>query len=343
MSAQDQIDRLSGTGVDSMSAGQKESIEVSIVLPIYNEEDSIEALYTKLRDVMEHLGRRYEVIMIDDGSKDRSVEMIKNVAANDPHVRLITLRRNFGQTPALAAGFDAAVGKVIIAMDADLQHNPEEIPKFLAKIDEGYDVVSGWRQKRVDNFILRRIPSLVANRLMKYLSGVDLHDFGTTFKAYRAEVIKNVKLYGELHRFIPALTSYVGANICELPIQNINRPYGKSNYGISRTIRVIFDLMTVNFLLRYLHRPLQFFGLLGLSCFTLGGIMGLYLVIKKIFVGTDIFVQHGPMTLLSVLLIIISISFISMGLLGEVLARIYHESTGKTIYYIRDEWRGGKK
>jgi glycosyltransferase involved in cell wall biosynthesis len=337
MSTQDQIDRLPG------SAGEIGQLDVSLVLPIYNEEDSIEALYAKLSGVMESLHKSYEMILIDDGSKDRSVEMIMKVAANDPHVRLIRLRRNFGQTPALAAGFDAAVGKVIIAMDADLQHNPEEIPKFLAKIDEGYDVVSGWREKRVDNFLLRRIPSLVANRLMKYLSGVDLHDFGTTFKAYRAEVIKNVHLYGELHRFIPALTSYVGAKICEVPIQNINRPFGKSNYGISRTIRVLFDLMTVNFLLRYLQRPLQFFGLLGLSCFALGGLLGLILLFKKIFFGTAIFVQHGPMALLAALLIIISVSFISMGLLGEVLARIYHEATGKTIYYVRDEWRGGKK
>jgi glycosyltransferase involved in cell wall biosynthesis len=343
MSTHDQTDRLSGFTGDSTGNVAETAIEVSIVLPIYNEEDSIEELYFKLRAVMDTLQKSYEIVFVNDGSRDCSVAMIKKVTADDPHVRLITLRRNFGQTPALAAGFDAAVGKVIIAMDADLQHNPEEIPKFLAKIDEGYDVVSGWREKRVDNFILRRIPSLIANRLMKYLSGVDLHDFGTTYKAYRSEVIKNVRLYGELHRFIPALTSYVGAKICELPIQNINRPYGKSNYGIGRTIRVLFDLMTVNFLLRYLQRPLQFFGLLGLSCFSLGSIFGLYLLGKKIFLGTDIFVQHAPMTLLSVLLIIISISFISMGLLGEVLARIYHEATGRTIYYIRDEWRGGKK
>jgi glycosyltransferase involved in cell wall biosynthesis len=303
----------------------------------------MEELYEKLTAVMTELNRSYELIYIDDGSQDKSVEVIKRVTADDPHARLIILRRNFGQTPALAAGFDAACGKIILAMDSDLQHNPEEIPKFLEKIDEGYDIVSGWREKRVDNLLIRRIPSMVANRLMKYLSGVDIHDFGTTFKAYRAEVIKNVRLYGELHRFIPALASSIGAKICELPIQNINRPFGKSSYGLSRTIRVLFDLITVKFLLNYLTRPLQFFGLLGLGTFGLGSLIGISLLFKKIFFGTDIFVQHAPLTLLSVLLIIISVSFVSMGLLGEVLSRIYHESTGRRIYYVREHWRGGKK
>jgi len=319
------------------------TIEVSIVLPVYNEEDSMEELYRRLTAVMKQVNRSYEFIYVDDGSKDKSVEVIKRVTAGDEHVRLLVLRRNFGQTPALAAGFDAASGKIIIAMDSDLQHSPEEIPNFLAKIDEGYDVVSGWREKRVDNLLIRRIPSLIANRMMKRLSGVDIHDFGTTFKAYRAEVIKNVRLYGELHRFIPALASAVGAKICELPIKNINRPFGKSNYGISRTIRVLFDLMTVKFLLSYLTKPLQFFGLLGLGTFSLGFIIGFYLLMKKIFLGTEIFVHHAPLTLLSVLLIIISISFVSMGLLGEVLSRIYHESTGRRIYYVRETWVGGKK
>jgi glycosyltransferase involved in cell wall biosynthesis len=349
MATQDQLNQLSEFARHLPDGEQPNyfvtdsAIDISIVLPVFNEEDSMEELYRRLTAVMKQVNRSYEFVYIDDGSKDKSVEVIKRVTAGDPHVRLLILRRNFGQTPALAAGFDAACGKIIIAMDSDLQHSPEEIPNFLAKIDEGYDVVSGWREKRVDNLLIRRIPSLIANRMMKRLSGVEIHDFGTTFKAYRAEVIKNVHLYGELHRFIPALASAVGAKICELPIKNINRPFGKSNYGIGRTIRVLFDLMTVKFLLSYLTKPLQFFGLLGLGTFSIGFLIGFFLLMKKIFLGTDIFVQHAPLTLLSVLLIIISISFVSMGLLGEVLSRIYHESTGRRIYYVRETWFGGKK
>ncbi len=328
--------------INQLPAASGGPVDVSLVLPVYNEEDSMEELYQRLKAVMEKTGRSYEMVFIDDGSKDRSVQIIKKICADDDRVHLIILRRNFGQTPALAAGFDAAVGKIIIAMDTDLQHTPEEIPRFLRKIDQGYDIVSGWRARRVDNFWIRRIPSLIANRLMKYLSGVDLHDFGTTYKAYRAEVIKNIHLYGELHRFIPALASSVGARIYEIPIKNINRPFGKSNYGISRTIRVMFDLMTVNFLLRYLSRPLQFFGILGGSSFLLGFVICLYILFDKFIQGADIFKAHGPLLLLAVLLIIISFSFISLGLLGEVLARIYFESTGRTIYYVREHWHGGK-
>jgi len=335
MSTEDQIDRLPGAS--------QTRIEVSIVLPVYNEEDAMEELYRRMVEVMDKTGRTYELIYIDDGSRDRSVEIIKRVAAGDPRVHLLVLRRNFGQTPALAAGFDAARGDIIIAMDSDLQHMPEEIPHFLRKIDQGYDIVSGWRARRVDNFWIRRIPSFLANRMMKYLSGVDLHDFGTTFKAYRSEVIKNVRLYGEMHRFIPALASSVGAKIYEIPIKNINRPFGSSKYGISRTIRVLFDLITVKFLLSYLGRPLQFFGLLGLGSFTFGFLLAVYILWDKFINQHQIFETHGPLALLSVLLVIISTSFVSMGLLGEVLSRIYHESTDRRIYYIREHWHGGNQ
>jgi glycosyltransferase involved in cell wall biosynthesis len=342
MGIEQQTNQLSSIGAGKTEDSLDE-IEISLVLPVYNEESAIEELYQKLSAVMKTVGRAYEILFIDDGSKDKSVSIIKRIAQDDSRVQLIMLRRNFGQTPALAAGFDHAQGKIIIAMDADLQHNPAEIPNFIRKIDEGYDLVSGWREKRVDNFWVRRIPSLIANRLMKSLSGVDLHDFGTTFKAYRCEVIKNIRLYGELHRFIPALASSVGARICELPIQNINRPFGKSNYGISRTIRVLFDLLTVKFLLSYLGRPLQFFGLLGLGCLLAGMGLGGYLLFEKIINNVDIFVVHAPMTMLSVLLTILSVNFISIGLLGEVLSRIYHESTGRRIYYVREVWTGGKQ
>lgn len=334
MSETDEADRL--------SRHREPSLDVSIVFPVYNEADALEELYARLKAVMEDkVKRSYEVIFVDDGSRDPSVAVIKRIAASDPHIHLLVLRRNFGQTPALAAGFDAARGRVIIAMDADLQHTPEEIPRFLRKIDQGYDIVSGWRARRVDNFWIRRIPSFLANRMMKWFSGVDIHDFGTTFKAYRAEVIRNVRLYGELHRFIPALASSVGARICELPIKNINRPFGKSNYGISRTVRVFFDLLTVKFLLSYLGRPLHFFGLLGLGSFGVGFVLGVYILWDKFINDQSIFQAHGPLALLAVMLILLSFSLISMGLLGEVLSRIYHESTGRRIYFVREHWQGG--
>jgi glycosyltransferase involved in cell wall biosynthesis len=313
-----------------------------VVLPIYNEVDSIEKLYHRLCKVLSSIGRSYEMLFVDDGSSDESVAILKRVAADDPTVRLIRMRRNFGQTAALAAGFDAARGSVILAMDADLQHDPYEIPLFLEKIDEGYDIASGWRARRADNFWLRRIPSMIANRLMKHLSGVDIHDFGTTFKAYRAEVIKGIRLYGDLHRFIPALASSMGAKVAEVPIKNINRRFGKSNYGLGRTVRVMFDLVLVKFLLSYLARPLHFFGLMGLVCFMGGTATGFYLLWEKFIGGQDVMDAHGPLMLLSVLLLIVSISFISMGLLGEVLSRIYFESSGKRIYHVRDTWQGGQ-
>ena len=312
-----------------------------MVLPIYNEADSIEKLYHRLCKVLSSIGRSYEMLFVDDGSSDESVAILKRVAADDPAVRLIQMRRNFGQTAALAAGFDAARGSVILAMDADLQHDPYEIPLFLEKIDEGYDIASGWRARRADNFWLRRIPSMIANRLMKHLSGVDIHDFGTTFKAYRAEVIKGIRLYGDLHRFIPALASSMGAKVAEVPIKNINRRFGKSNYGLDRTVRVMFDLVLVKFLLSYLARPLHFFGLMGLVCFMGGTATGFYILLEKFVGGQDVMDAHGPLLLLSVLLLIVAVIFISMGLLGEVLSRIYFESSGRRIYHVRGTWQGG--
>src|SRR5580698_7693190 len=236
----------------------------SIVVPFHNEEENVTTLYDRLKAVMEQVlepGREsFELVFVDDGSRDRTYRLLEEIAAVDSRVLIVKLRRNFGQTSALAAGFDHAQGEFILAMDGDLQHDPDEIPNFLAKLEEGYDVVSGWRSQRGDNFILRRIPSSCANRLMATLSGVDIHDFGTTYKAYRREVIHNIPLYGEMHRFIPALAAWYGASICEIPIKNVNRERGKSHYGIGRTFRVFFDLLTIRFLLRYMTRPLHFFG-----------------------------------------------------------------------------------
>jgi glycosyltransferase involved in cell wall biosynthesis len=236
----------------------------SIVVPFHNEEENVTILYARLKQVMEQVADSFELVLVDDGSRDRTYKLLEEIAAVDSRVLVVKLRRNFGQTSALAAGFDHASGEFILAMDGDLQHDPNDIPAFIEKLDEGYDVVSGWRKERIDNFIMRRIPSRCANWLMAKLSGVDIHDFGTTFKAYRREVIHNIPLYGEMHRFIPALASWYGASICEIPIRNINRESGKSHYGIGRTFRVFFDLLTIRFLLRYMSRPLHFFGGFGI-------------------------------------------------------------------------------
>src|SRR5450432_3825869 len=257
---------------------------LSIVIPIHNEELSILPLYDRLTSVLVGLRRQYEILFIDDASSDRSFELLSNLVQTDPHLKVLRLRRNFGQTAALSAGFHESKGKVVIAMDGDLQHAPEDIPALLAKIDEGYDIASGWRKERIDNALTRKIPSRIANWLMAKASGVDLRDFGTTFKAYRAEVLKDVNLYGELHRFIPALASFYGARIAEVPIRNTPRASGDSHYGIGRTFRVMFDIFTVWFLLKYFTRPMHFFGKWGLVSASAGGGVLTFLAAKKIFV-----------------------------------------------------------
>jgi glycosyltransferase involved in cell wall biosynthesis len=251
-------------------------------------------------------------------------------------VNVVRLRRNFGQTPALKAGFDFARGDIVISMDGDQQHNPEEIPRFLEKIEEGYDLVSGWRRSRNDHWLMRQVPSHIANWLMAKLSGIELHDFGTTFKAYRREILQEIQLYGELHRFIPALASSTGARIAEVPISNPQRKSGQSNYGIGRSIRVFFDLIMVKFLLDYSTRPLQFFGMLGLAGTGTGFALALFLGIKKIFFNEALMTEHGPLLLLSIALFISGIQFISLGLLGEISARTYYESQNKAIYALRE-------
>src|SRR5262247_4931291 len=259
----------------------------SIVVPFHNEQESVTALYDRLKAVMEATGDTFELVFVDDGSIDRTYKLLREIVTIDSRVVVVKLRRNFGQTSALAAGFANAQGEYIIAMDGDLQHDPDDIPKFLEKLEQGYDLVSGWRKERVDNFVMRRVPSRVANWLMSKLSGVDIHDFGTTFKAYRREIIEQVPLYGELHRFIPALASWHGAAICEVPIRNVNRERGVSHYGISRTFRVFFDLMTIRFLLKYLGRPLHFFGTVGML-----GIFGGISITGWLFI--EKFIRHTP-------------------------------------------------
>ena len=308
---------------------------LSIVIPIHNEEPSILPLYDRLTAVLERLKRPYEVLFVDDASSDRSFELLANLVETDGHLTVIRLRRNFGQTAALSAGFHEAQGEIVIAMDGDLQHAPEDIPALLEKIEQGYDIASGWRQHRIDNPLLRKIPSRIANWMMAKASGVDLRDFGTTFKAYRAEVLKDVQLYGELHRFIPALASFYGARIAEVPIQNSLRTAGDSHYGLSRTFRVLFDILTIRFLLRYLTRPMHFFGTLGLAGTTLGGAIMLYLGVNKIL-GQDIIAEHGPLMVLGGLLLLAGLIMFNTGFIGEMLMRTYFESQDRRIYAIRE-------
>ena len=309
-------------------------VDVTVVVPVYNEEESIPDLYTQLTQVLSRLDRSYEILLIDDGSKDRSFELLKELNERDKHVRVIRFRRNFGQTAAFAAGFEHARGDVVITIDADLQNDPNDIPKLLEKMDEGYDIVSGWRIDRKDPFFSRRLPSLIANRLISETTSVRLHDYGCSLKAYRGEVAKNVNLYGEMHRFIPALASWMGTRTAEIPVNHRARQFGKSKYGISRTIRVFLDMLTVRFLLSYSTRPLHVFGSIGLVTSGLGILVGLYLTVVKILLGQDI--GSRPLLMLAILLIVIGVQMVTMGLLGEMVARTYHEAQGKRIYVIRE-------
>jgi glycosyltransferase involved in cell wall biosynthesis len=315
-------------------------IDCSIVVPLYNEALVVNELYNRLTKTMSETGLYYELVFIDDGSDDDTLELLKNIAAGDDKVVVVEFRRNFGQTPALAAGFDIAGGEIIISMDGDLQHAPEEIPNFLEKINMGYDVVSGWRKNRIDNLVLRKIPSRVANWLASKISGVEIHDFGTTFKAYRREIIEQLDLYGDMHRFIPALLSGSGARIIEIPIQNIVRPRGSSNYGISRTFRVVFDLITLRFLLGYITRPLHFFGRAATYFILAALLMSAYILYDKLVYNVPILVSHGPLAGMSAVLLLVGLILIVTGLIGEMISRVYFESTDKKIYAVRRVHRG---
>jgi glycosyltransferase involved in cell wall biosynthesis len=307
----------------------------SIVVPFNNEEENVTALYARLKQVMEQVGECFELVLVDDGSRDRTYKLMEEIAAVDSRVLLIKLRRNFGQTSALAAGFDHASGEFILAMDGDLQHDPNDIPRFIEKLAEGYDVVSGWRKERVDNFMLRCLPSLCANWLMAKLSGVRIHDFGTTFKAYRREVIHSIPLYGEMHRFIPALAAWYGASICEIPIRSLPRERGRSHYGLGRTLGVFFDLMTIRFLLKYMSRPLHFFGLLGTMGMLAGSVISTVLLgIKILNPHQSLMEAHGPMFVIGAVLIVAGIQLLALGLLGELQVRHYNTGQNRAPYAI---------
>ena len=308
--------------------------DISVVIPVFNETENLEELHRELVGALEKTGRPFDAILIDDGSTDSSWAVLRRLQQKDGRVKLIRLRRNFGQTAALAAGFDYARGEIIVSLDADLQNDPNDIPSLIQKIEEGFDIVSGWRRSRKDKFFSRRVPSMIANKLISRLTRVRLHDYGCTLKAFRSEVIKNVKLYGELHRFIPAIASQLGVRISEVEVNHRLRKHGKSKYSIFRFTKVILDMLTVKFLLSYSTRPLQIFGLLGLGSGLLGFIISLWLSYQRLVL--KISVANRPLLLLGVLLIVIGIQFITLGLMAEIMVRAYHESSGKTIYVIRE-------
>src|SRR5207244_5817099 len=288
-----------------------ETTNYSIVVELYNEQDNVLHLYSRILEAMTMASGTYEIVFVDDGSRDNTFKVLSEISAIDSRITVVRLRKNFGQTAGLKAGFDFARGDVVISMDGDLQHDPAEIPAFIAKIHEGYDIVSGWRLQRRDAWLTRRLPSLTANWLMAKLCGLDLHDFGTTFKAYRREVIKDLQLYGELHRFIPALASWSGATIVEIPIKNLSRGSGKSNYGLSRTLTVVLDLICVKFLLDYSTKPLQLFGTWGLLSTGAGGLAALFLLFRKFIFNVDVMTEHGPLLFTAVVLTVCGLQLIS--------------------------------
>ncbi|RRR76661.1 MAG: glycosyltransferase [Candidatus Viridilinea halotolerans] len=308
---------------------------LSVVVPIYNEEESIPYLYTRLHEALDALGQPYEVLAIDDGSRDGSFGLLRDVAVRDERWRVVRFRRNFGQTAGFAAGFARARGAWVVTLDADLQNDPRDIGMLLAKAEEGFDVVSGWRARRQDPFLNRRLPSQLANGLISWATGVRLHDYGCSLKVYRAEVVKQIDLYGELHRFIPAIASWQGVAVTEMPVNHEARKYGTSKYGIGRTTRVVLDLITVRFLLSYSTRPMQVFGLVGSVSSVLGGLLALYLAYVRLILLQPI--GDRPLLMLAVLLIVLGVQFLGMGLLGELITRIYYEGRNRPIYVVREE------
>ncbi len=309
-------------------------LDLSLVIPIFNEEENLNPLYQRVGSVLDSLERSYELIFVDDGSTDGSASIMAQLQANDPHVRLLRFRRNYGQTAAIAAGFAAASGAAIVTLDGDLQNDPDDIPTLLAALDAGWDIASGWRADRQDPFLTRTLPSRMANGLISRIAGLSLHDHGCTLKAYRADLAKSLRLYGEMHRFIPAVATGLGATVIEIPVQHHPRHAGRSKYGLSRIFKVFLDLILLKFLLTYASRPLRVFGVAGLLAASMGVLIGFYLSAEKLIANQAI--GGRPLLVLSTLLVIFGVQLISMGLLGEVLVRIYHEAQEKPIYTLRE-------
>ena len=310
-------------------------IELSIVIPIRNEAASLVELHRELAETLDAWGRAYEVIIVDDGSTDGSFETLAQLQARDPHLRVIRFRRNFGQTAAFAAGFDHARGRIIVTLDGDLQNDPRDIPAMVVELERGADMVCGWRRDRKDRFVSRRLPSTIANGLISVVTGVHLHDYGCSLKVFRAEIVKEMKLYGEMHRFLPAIASEQTASIAEMVVNHRPRKYGRSKYGIGRTVRVVLDLLTVKFLLSYSTRPLQIFGLIGIGMGLAGALVSGWLAVLRLREVASLS-QHMPLLLLGILLIFTGFQLVTLGLLAELQARTYHESQNKPTYVIRE-------
>lgn len=318
---------------------ENNQLQLSVVVPVYNEEESVELLGAKLHESVSRLGRTYEIILVDDGSRDGTWAKLAGLTKKYPCFRVVRFRRNFGQTAAMSAGFHAARGEIIVTLDADLQNDPADIPRLLERTDAGVDVVSGWRRDRKDTFINRTLPSMIANRLISRMTGVALHDYGCSLKAYRREIIKDVHLYGEMHRFIPALASWVGGTVDEVVVSHHARRFGQSKYGISRTFRVVLDLMTVKFLLTYSTRPIQVFGKIGLAFGALAMAMVLGLAADRLFQhgASYVYLVKRPFWVITPMMFFaFCVQFISMGLLAEMQIRTYHEAQGKPIYVIKE-------
>ncbi len=309
-------------------------LDISVVIPVYEEEGSVEELVAQLIEVLDRTERSFKILFVDDGSSDDTLRILREANERDDRVKIVSFRRNFGQTAALAAGFDYARGGIVVTLDGDLQNDPEDIPRLVEKVEEGYDLVSGWRVKRRDPFLSRRLPSMIANWLISRITGVKLHDYGCTLKAFRHEVVKKVSLYGEMHRFIPAIASGLGVSVAELPVNHRPRTTGKSKYGLFRTVKVILDLITVKFMLSYSTRPIHIFGLIGLGCGGLGVAIGVWLFFQKLILRMPI--GNRPALLLAVLLVFIGVQFITIGLLAELQTRAYHETQGKATYTVRE-------
>jgi len=309
--------------------------ELSLIIPVYNEEANLPLLYDSIKRALEPLQPNWEVIFVDDGSRDKSLDVLKLLVEKDPdHARAVAFRRNFGQTAAITAGIDHAQGDIIVLLDADMQNDPADIPVLLAKLDEGYDLVSGWRKDRKDNHLTRTIPSIFANGLISWVTGVHLHDYGCTLKAYRRDALEGFRLYGEMHRFIPVFAHSVGARITEIPVRHHNRKFGEANYGLERTLKVLLDLFTVKFLLNYSHKPMRLFGGAGMILITVSIALLLYLFIRRVFFSVA--VLGSPFFLIGVMFFILGFQSILMGLIAELLARTYHESQAKPTYTIRE-------
>jgi glycosyltransferase involved in cell wall biosynthesis len=309
-------------------------LDVSVVVPVYNEVESLPHLIEAIASAIQPSGLSYQIICVDDGSKDGSADLLKQLAGSRDDLCAVLLRRNYGQTAAMSAGFDRARGRAIVTLDGDLQNDPADIPMLLEKLNEGYDLVSGWRKNRQDNTISRLIPSKIANWLIGRVTGVTLHDYGCSLKAYKSELVADLNLYGELHRFLPALAFIEGARIAEMPVRHHARRFGQSKYGIWRTFRVLMDLLTISFMKKFLTRPMHVFGLLGMSSMALGTVLGIYLTFVKLGLGQSI--GNRPLLILAVVLLLTGVQLFCFGLLAEVMMRTYHESQGKPIYRVRE-------